>query len=138
MSSMKQCRESLAHYIKARIPLIVIQASELGRSVELIKSVTRELVISNVFLHSGIYGTVNLMTEKKVDDDRTIYGAVSFITAQIEKKQRSLSLILIQTSLIMNLTMGKISVTNIRSLMQYDQLWPDSRKGICVSKRTPE
>ena len=90
MSSMKQCQEALAHYIKARIPLIVIQSSELGRSVELIKSVIKELKTPNAFLHSEIYGTINLSTEKKVDDDRTIFGAVSFITTQIEKKQRSL------------------------------------------------
>jgi len=90
MSSMKQCQEALAHYIKARIPLIVIQSSELGRSVELIKTVAKELKTSNAFLHSEIYGTVNLISEKKVDDDRTVYGAVSFITGQIEKKQRSL------------------------------------------------
>lgn len=90
MSSMTQCREALAHYIKARIPLIVIQSSELVRSVELIKSVTMKLNMQNVFLHSEIYGTVNLLSDKKVDDDRTIFGAVSFITEQVEKKQRSL------------------------------------------------
>lgn len=90
MSTIKQCQEALAHYIKARIPLIVIQSSELGRSVELIKSVMGRIKIPNAFLHSEIYGTLNLLTEKKADDDRTIFGAVAFITSQIEKRQRSL------------------------------------------------
>lgn len=88
MSSMKQCREALSHYIKARIPLIVIQSAELGRSAELVRSVIGKLNIQNAFFHSEIRGTSDLTTGKKVDEDRTIFGAVSFMAEQIERKRR--------------------------------------------------
>ena len=87
MANMKECLDIMRHYTRARIPFVVFDTIEVSRALDVIKKVTSELSISGTYVHSVNKGMYDINTENIVDEDFTFYGAMSFMTEQMRRKQ---------------------------------------------------
>ena len=92
MSDMAQSKELLKRYSIARIPFIAINTIERGRTLELLKGVAESLSLT-FFVHTLSKGVYDISTEKVVSEDKSVYGAIDFMSDQMKRKQY-LSLIL--------------------------------------------
>jgi len=88
MSTMRECMETFRHYSKARIPFVAFDTIEVSRAIEIIKAVSEELSISGVYVHSISKGMYDINTEREVDEDKTLPGALTFIADQMKRKQQ--------------------------------------------------
>jgi SpoVK/Ycf46/Vps4 family AAA+-type ATPase len=70
----------------ARIPFIAINTIERGRTLELLKEVSAALSLS-FFVHTLSKGVYDLSTDKVVSDDKTVYGAIDFMSEQMKRRQ---------------------------------------------------
>ena len=83
-----EAKEYLKRYLKARIPVITINTVEKNRINRLIKEVSDELNISfsSYSMSDGIY---NLKTNQIISDEKTIMGALDFISNEVKTKQNA-------------------------------------------------
>lgn len=88
MSTMKECMEIFRHYSKARIPFVAFDTIEVSRALDIVKAVSEELSISGVYVHSISKGMYDIATEREVDEDKTLCGALTFISDQMKRKQQ--------------------------------------------------
>ena len=79
MSNMKECMDKFRHYCMARIPFVSFETIEVSRALEVIRTVTEELGLPGVYVHSVSKGTYEISTEREVDEDRTLAGAMTFM-----------------------------------------------------------
>lgn len=86
MSSTKECQTLLNRYSIARIPFIVIDAIERERALEILKNATKDSQM-NYYVHTLSKGVYDLHTGKEIKDEKTIYGAIDFISEQMRRKQ---------------------------------------------------
>lgn len=86
MSDANQSRELLKRYSIARIPLITINTIERARTLEILKGVAEELSLP-FFVHTLSKGTYDLATEKPVNDDKSVYGAIDAFSEQMKRRQ---------------------------------------------------
>jgi len=95
MSTLTECKDLLRRYCMARIPFIAINTIERGRTLEILKEVSQSL--SLMFLvHTLSKGIYDLATDKVHNEDKTVYGAIDFISEQMKRRQ-NLTLILTET-----------------------------------------
>jgi SpoVK/Ycf46/Vps4 family AAA+-type ATPase len=92
MSTLAECRELLHRYCVARIPFIAVNTIERGRTLEVLRDISKALSLS-FFVHTLSKGVYDLATEKTVVDDKTVYGAIDFMSEQMKRRQ-NLTLIL--------------------------------------------
>jgi len=96
MSSISECKKLLHRYSIARIPFIAINTIERGRTLELLKEASAALSLT-FFVHTLSKGVYDLSTDKIVSEDKTVYGAIDFMSEQMKRRQ-NLTLVLTETS----------------------------------------
>ncbi|MCL2017128.1 MAG: AAA family ATPase [Defluviitaleaceae bacterium] len=95
MSNIAECKDLLHRYAVARIPFIAINTIERGRTLEMLKNISTDLSMT-FFVHTLSKGIYDLASEKAVSDDKTVYGAIDFMSEQMKRRQY-LTLILTET-----------------------------------------
>lgn len=86
MSDYESTKAVLERYLKARIPFISIKTTERARVLEILKVVAGSVSIP-VYVHTLSQGTKDLVTGKTVNEDRTVAGALDYISQQINLRQ---------------------------------------------------
>lgn len=86
MSDAIKSKELLQRYSIARIPFITIDSMEKARTLEILKEVSEELSLP-FYVHTMSKGTYDLATEKVLNEDKSFYGAVDFMTEQMQRRQ---------------------------------------------------
>lgn len=86
MSDVAKSKELLKRYSIARIPFIVIDTIERTRTLDILKEISEELTLS-FYVHTLSKGMYDLRTEKVVNDDKSIYGAIDYMSEQMRRKQ---------------------------------------------------
>ena len=86
MSDLAHCKELLRRYSTARIPFIAINTIERGRTLEVLKEVASGLSLT-FFVHTLSKGIYDITTDKVVNDDKSVYGAIDFMSEQMKRKQ---------------------------------------------------
>lgn len=92
MSNILKTKELLKRYAIARIPFIAINTIERVRTLDVLKEVSRE-ISCEFFVHTLSKGVYDLASEKILCDDKSIYGAIDYISEQMKRRQ-NLTLIL--------------------------------------------
>ena len=78
----------LKRYLKARIPVITINTSEKNRIIRLIKEIQDELNLS-FSSYSMSEGMIDLKTNKIINEEKTLMGALDFISSEIRVKENT-------------------------------------------------
>lgn len=86
MSDVAKSKELLKRYSIARIPFIVINTIERARTLEILKETAEELSLP-FYVHTLSKGIYDLSTEKVINDDKSIYGAIDYMGEQMKRKQ---------------------------------------------------
>lgn len=92
MTALKKSKELLRRYMTARIPFISLNTIERTRVLGMIKEIAEELSLS-VFVHTLSRGVYDLQTNKVLNEDKSVYGAIDFIGEQMKHRQ-NLTLVL--------------------------------------------
>lgn len=92
MSDVATSKELLKRYSIARIPFIAINTIERGRTLELLREIAEDLQLP-FYVHTLSKGTYDIVSEKVLNEDRSVYGAIDFMAEQMKRKQY-LSLVL--------------------------------------------
>lgn len=92
MSSRIQVYDNLLKYAKARIPFVALNTIEKARALEILKAVSDEIGL-RFYVFSLSKGIYNLSNERPVKDDKTMYGAIDFMTEEM-KKSSNLTMIM--------------------------------------------
>ena len=86
MSDIQTCKKLLSRYTIARIPFIAVNTIEPGRTLEMIKEISDELQLP-FYVHSLTKGVYDIQTGKNVNEDKSVYSAIDFMTEQMKRKQ---------------------------------------------------
>lgn len=86
MSDTHKCQELLKRYSIARIPFIAIHTVEAARALEILKDTSAALQLS-FYIHNLSKGIYEIGTDKLISEDKSIYGAIDFMTEQMKRKQ---------------------------------------------------
>ena len=86
MSDIAKSKELLMRYSIARIPFIVINTIERARTLDILKEISEELVLT-FYVHTLSKGVYDLSTEKIINNDKSIYSALDFFGEQVRRKQ---------------------------------------------------
>lgn len=86
MSDVHECKELLKRYSIARIPFISINTIERGRTLDILKDISEELSLP-LYVHTLSKGVYDIETDKVLNEDKSIYGAVDFMIEQMKRKQ---------------------------------------------------
>lgn len=86
MSNIKECKKLLKRYSTARIPFIVVNTIEKARTLEILKEISGELNLP-FYVHTLSKGVYDLVTEKVLNEDKSVYGAIEYMTEQMKRKQ---------------------------------------------------
>ena len=98
-----EVKEYLKRYLKARIPVIVINSVEKNRSLRLLKELANETNM-NFSLYQMSQGITDLKTNTIKSEDKTIMSALDYISNEI-KHQENTNYILSDLSEINDSTM---------------------------------
>jgi hypothetical protein len=86
MPDFATCRQTLQLYLKARIPFISIRTDERDRVIDLLRDLAPHLNVP-IFYHTLSQGTREVTTNRVVNEDRSIPGALDHATQQILQRQ---------------------------------------------------
>ena len=86
MSDIAKAKELLTRYSLARIPFIAINTIEPARSLEMLKTISEDLQLP-FHVHTLTKGVYDLLTDKTLSDDKSVYGAIDYMTEQMRRKQ---------------------------------------------------
>lgn len=86
MSDVAKSKELLRRYSLARIPLITVNTIERARTLEILQSVSEELSLP-FYVHTLSKGIYDLSTGKTINDDKSVYGAIDYMSEQMKRKQ---------------------------------------------------
>lgn len=86
MSDLETSKTILERYLKARIPFISVRTSERGRILEIFKEIAPSLGIP-IYVHTLSQGLKDLNSGKTLNEDRTVPGALDYISQQIGFRQ---------------------------------------------------
>lgn len=86
MSDAAKSKELLKRYSIARIPFIVINTIERARTLAILKEISEELALP-FYVHTLSKGIYDLTTEKVINSDKSVYGAIDYIGEQMKRKQ---------------------------------------------------
>ena len=86
MSDVAKSKELLKRYSIARIPFIAINTIERARTLDILKEISEELALP-FYVHTLSKGIYDLTTEKTINDDKSVYGAIDFMSEQMKRKQ---------------------------------------------------
>jgi SpoVK/Ycf46/Vps4 family AAA+-type ATPase len=100
MADVQSCVKILERYSIARIPFISVNTSERSRVLEIVKQVADNIRLP-FYVHTLSKGMYDLSTGRTVNEDRSVSGALDFISQQVRQRQ-NLSFILAEVSDIEN------------------------------------
>ena len=86
MSDVAKSKELLKRYSIARIPFIAINTIERARTLDILKEISGELNLP-FYVHTLSKGIYDLTSEKMINDDKSVYGAIDFMSEQMKRKQ---------------------------------------------------
>lgn len=86
MSDLAKSKELLKRYSIARIPFIAINTIERTRTLDIMKEIAEELSLP-FYVHTLSKGIYDLASEKTISDDKSVYGAIDFMSDQMKRKQ---------------------------------------------------
>ena len=86
MSSESVCLDTLERYLKARIPFISLRTADRSRALGVLKKITEKLSMT-VYKHTISQGTREIVTERQINEDRSVAGALAFATDQMASRQ---------------------------------------------------
>lgn len=86
MSDTIESKELLKRYSIARIPFIAINTIEHGRTLDILKTTAEDLQLS-FYVHTSSKGVYDIVTEKVVNEDKSVYGAIDFMMEQMQRRQ---------------------------------------------------
>lgn len=86
MNDLQSCLNILERYLKARIPFISIRTSERSRALEIAAEIAQKLSIP-VYYHTISQGTRDIMSNRLLNDDRSVMGGVDFANQKISQQQ---------------------------------------------------
>lgn len=86
MADMKTFRNALERYISARIPFISIRSTERSRVMNVLRSIAEKANIP-IYAHTLSEGMKDIVSQRKVNEDRSVYGALDFISQQFTQRQ---------------------------------------------------
>uniref|UniRef100_UPI002628E0BA AAA family ATPase n=1 Tax=uncultured Brachyspira sp. TaxID=221953 RepID=UPI002628E0BA len=83
--NFKECKDRMKRYSLARIPFIAFNTIERQRALDVLRDTASELSLP-FYVHTLSKGMYDIVTEKVVNDDKTVIGALEFIADQIKLK----------------------------------------------------
>ncbi len=86
MSDIQKSKELLKRYSVARIPFISINTIEPSRTLGMLKEISCELQLQ-FYVHTLTKGVYDLASDKTLSEDKSVYGAIDFMTDQMKRKQ---------------------------------------------------
>lgn len=86
MNDLKGCLDTLEKYLKARIPFISIRTSERSRALEIAGQIAHKLSLP-VYFHTISQGTRDIISNRLVNDDRSVMGGLDFANQKISQHQ---------------------------------------------------
>ena len=86
MSNLAEGKNLLRRYSTARIPFITINTIEKMRTLGLLKEIAGELSLT-FYAHTLSKGVYDIATEKVVNEDKSIYGAIDFMMDEMRRRQ---------------------------------------------------
>lgn len=86
MSNLKKSKELLKRYSIARIPFIVVNTIERTRVLDMLKEISEELNLL-FYVHTLSKGIYELSSGKVISEDKSVYGAIDFISEQMKRRQ---------------------------------------------------
>lgn len=86
MSNAIKSKELLKRYAIARIPFISINTIERARTLEILKEVSEE-ISCEFYVHTLSKGIYDLSSEKIVNEDKSVYGAIDYMSDQMKRRQ---------------------------------------------------
>ena len=86
MADYTTCRQTLLLYLKARIPFISFRTDERDRALELLRELAGELNIPIAY-HTLTQGSRDIASNRVVNEDRSVAGALDYAGQQILKQQ---------------------------------------------------
>lgn len=86
MSDIAKSKELLRRYSIARIPFIAVNTIEPGRTLDMLKEISEELQLP-FSVHTLTKGVYDLATDRNLSDDKSVYGAIDYMTEQMRRKQ---------------------------------------------------
>lgn len=86
MNDLKSCLNTLERYLKARIPFISIRTSERARALEIAGQIAHRLSIP-FYYHTISQGTRDILSNRLVNDDRSVMGGLDFANQKIAQQQ---------------------------------------------------
>jgi ATP-dependent 26S proteasome regulatory subunit len=81
-----QCHETLSRLLRARVPFVSARTVERGRFLDLFRDVAEKLNLP-VQVHTLSQGMRDLATNRTVNEDRSVLGALDYIGQQISQRQ---------------------------------------------------
>lgn len=88
-------RQTLLLYLKARIPFISLRTDERDRSLDLTRGLASQLNIP-IYYHTLSQGMRELVSNRVVNEDRSVAGALDYASQQIVQRQ-NLTFVLTET-----------------------------------------
>lgn len=142
-----EAKEYLKRYLKARIPVIIINTSEKNRALRLIKEVATN-TNSNFNVYQMSQGITDLQTNNRLSEDKTIMSALDYIANEI-KHQENCNYILSDISDINESTMisrylvdvieTAEKMSGVIILLTNEPIWSNiQRLGITIKLNYPE
>ena len=86
MSNTAETKNLIRRYSIARIPFIVINTIERGRTLDILKEISEELSLP-FYVHTLSKGVYDIGSDKVLNEDKSVYGAIDFMTEQMKRKQ---------------------------------------------------
>src|SRR6476619_7529532 len=86
MPDFQSCRQTLLLYLKARIPFISLRTDERDRALDLLRQLAPQLNIP-IYYHTLSQGTRDVATNRVVNEDRSVAGALDYASQQILQRQ---------------------------------------------------
>lgn len=86
MPDFATCRQTLLLYLKARIPFISLRTDERDRGLDLMRQLANQLNVP-IYYHTLSQGTRDIATNRVVNEDRSVPGALDFASQQILQRQ---------------------------------------------------
>ena len=86
MPDFAVCRQTMLLYLKARIPFVSLRTDERDRALELFRSLATELNVP-IYYHTLSQGVRDLATNRVVNEDRSVAGALDHASQQILQRQ---------------------------------------------------
>ena len=86
MSSVKDFSNKIQRYLIARIPFISINSIERARVLEIFTNLNEELHLP-IYVHTLSKGMIDLSSNNLINEDKSIVGALDYISQQIMQRQ---------------------------------------------------